>query len=171
METTDSSEWVIPQHKIMKKLDLMEIRIMKLTAEMNIYKEIIEKQNILMEAMHNNVKSLIKKVEKQEENKDEDLKAMVKEIKSSHDKLEENLSSIYFKQRRDNIFWRSYNNKFSNNCNNLMGFKDMLFKHQEKTKNKNKIVSSPKSSSSTPIILKMKKKSNPNTPINVSLIE
>ena len=59
METTDSSEWVIPQHKIMKKLDLMEIRIMKLTAEMNIYKETIEKQNILMEAMHNNVKSLI----------------------------------------------------------------------------------------------------------------
>ena len=48
METSDSSEWVIPQHKIMKKLDLMEIRIMKLTAEMNIYKETIEKQNILI---------------------------------------------------------------------------------------------------------------------------
>ena len=169
METSDSSEWVIPQHKIMKKLDLMEIRIMKLSAEVNLYKEGFEKQNIMMEAMHENIKAVMKKIEKQEENKDEDLKTMIKEIKTSHEKLQDNLSSIYFKQRRDNIFWRSYNNKFSNNCNNLMGFKDMLFKHQEK--NKNKIVSSPKSSSSTPIILKMKKKSNPNTPINVSLIE
>ena len=83
----------------------MEIRIMKLTAEMNIYKETIEKQNVLMEAMHNNIKSIIKKVEKQEENKDEDLKNNGERDKTSHDKLEErNLSSIYFKQRRDNIF-------------------------------------------------------------------
>ena len=177
METSDSSEWVIPQHKIMKKLDLMEIRIMKLTAEMNIYKETFEKQMVLIEVMHNNIKSIIKKVDKQEENKDEDLKTLIKEIKTSHDKLEENLSSIYFKQRRDNIFWRSYNNKFSNNCNNLMGFKDMLFKHQEKTinqnnqNNKNKLISPAKSDKSTPIILKMNRKSNPNTPINISLAE
>ena len=48
METSDSSEWVIPQHKIMKKLDLMEIRIMKLSAELNLYKEGFEKQNIMI---------------------------------------------------------------------------------------------------------------------------
>ena len=39
MEPNDSNEWVIPQHKIMKKLDLMELRIMKLSSELNEYKE------------------------------------------------------------------------------------------------------------------------------------
>ena len=134
MEPNDSNEWVIPQHKITKKLDLMELRIMKLSSELNEYREGFEKQNIMMEVMHNNIKSVVEKIKKQEENKDEDLKTMVKEIKASHEKLEENISSIYFKQRRDNIFWRSYNNKFSNNCNNLMGFKDMLFQNKEQEK-------------------------------------
>ena len=82
----------------------MELRIMKLSSELNEYKEGFEKQNIMMEIMHNNIKSVVEKIKKQEENKDEDLKTMVKEIKASHEKLEENLSSIYFKQRRDNIF-------------------------------------------------------------------
>ena len=58
MEPNDSNEWVIPQHKIMKKLDLMELRIMKLSSELNEYKEGFEKQNILMEVMHNNIKSV-----------------------------------------------------------------------------------------------------------------
>tara|TARA_B100000963_G_scaffold343619_1_gene345647 strand:- start:496 stop:1017 length:522 start_codon:yes stop_codon:yes gene_type:complete len=173
MENSDSSEWVIPQHKIMKKLDLMEIRIMKLSAEMNIYKEGFDRQNILMNAMHKNIKSLMTKIEKQEENKDEDLKTMIKEIKASHEKLEDNLSSIYFKQRRDNIFWRSYNNKFSNNCNNLMGFKEMLFKNKEKGNNelsKHNLISPPKSGESTPVILKMTRKSKPNTPVKATLV-
>jgi hypothetical protein len=165
METSDSSEWVIPQHKIMKKLDLMEIRIMKLSSKYNLYKEGFEKQNIMMEAMHNNIKSLMNKIEK---NKDEDLKRMIKEIQASHDKLEENLSSIYFKQRRDNIFWRSYNNKFSNNCNNLMGFKEMLFKHQETDNkdpiHKNRLMTPTKSGETTPVILKITRKSKPSTP-------
>ena len=123
-----------------------------------------------MEVMHNNIKSVVEKIKKQEENKDEDLKTMVKEIKASHEKLEENLSSIYFKQRRDNIFWRSYNNKFSNNCNNLMGFKDMLFKHQEKETQdfKNKLMTPTTSGETTPIILKISRKSNPSTPITPS---
>lgn len=174
MEPNDSNEWVIPQHKIMKKLDLMELRIMKLSSELNEYKEGFEKQNIMMEVMHNNIKSVVEKIKKQEENKDEDLKTMVKEIKASHEKLEENLSSIYFKQRRDNIFWRSYNNKFSNNCNNLMGFKDMLFKHQEKGKEKqafkNKLITPTQSGETTPVILKISRKSKPSTPSTPSSI-
>ena len=172
MEPNDSNEWVIPQHKIMKKLDLMELRIMKLSSELNEYREGFEKQNIMMEIMHNNIKSVVEKIKKQEENKDEDLKTMVKEIKASHEKLEENLSSIYFKQRRDNIFWRSYNNKFSNNCNNLMGFKDMLFKHQEKGKEKqefkNKVITPTQSGETTPVILKISRKSKPSTPATPS---
>lgn len=172
MEPNDSNEWVIPQHKIMKKLDLMELRIMKLSSELNEYKEGFEKQNIMMEVMHNNIKSVVEKIKKQEENKDEDLKTMVKEIKASHEKLEDNLSSIYFKQRRDNIFWRSYNNKFSNNCNNLMGFKDMLFKHQEKGKEKqefkNKLITPTQSGETTPVILKISRKSKPSTPATPS---
>jgi len=173
METSDSSEWVIPQHKIMKKLDLMEIRIMKLSAELNLYKEGFEKQNIMMEAMHENIRAVMKKIEKQEENKDEDLKTMIKEIKTSHEKLQDNLSSIYFKQRRDNIFWRSYNNKFSNNCNNLMGFKEMLFKNSENGNNKinKKMLTPSKSGETTPVILKMTRKSKPNTPVKASLAE
>lgn len=169
METSDSNEWVIPQHKLMKKLDLMELRIMKLSSELNQYKDGFEKQNIVIDVIHENIKSIMKKIEKQQENKDEDLKTMIKEIKASHEKLEENLSSIYFKQRRDNIFWRSYNNKFSNNCNNLMGFKDMLFKHQEKGKEthefKNKLMTPTKSGESTPVILKISRKSKPTTPV------
>ena len=169
METSDSNEWVIPQHKLMKKLDLMELRIMKLSSELNQYKDGFEKQNIVIDVIHENIKSIMKKIEKQQENKDEDLKTMIKEIKASHEKLEENLSSIYFKQRRDNIFWRSYNNKFSNNCNNLMGFKDMLFKHQEKGKEthefKNKLITPTKSGESTPVILKISRKSKPTTPV------
>ena len=74
METSDSSEWVIPQHKIMKKLDLMELRIMKLSSELVLYKDAYEKQNIMMEVMHNNIKSIMDKIEKQKENKNEDLK-------------------------------------------------------------------------------------------------
>jgi predicted RNase H-like nuclease (RuvC/YqgF family) len=153
----------------MKKLDLMELRIMKLSSELNQYKDGFEKQNIVIDVIHENIKSIMKKIEKQQENKDEDLKTMIKEIKASHEKLEENLSSIYFKQRRDNIFWRSYNNKFSNNCNNLMGFKDMLFKHQEKGKEthefKNKLMTPTKSGESTPVILKISRKSKPTTPV------
>ena len=172
METSDSNEWVIPQHKLMKKLDLMELRIMKLSSELNQYKDGFEKQNIVIDVIHENIKSIMKKIEKQQENKDEDLKTMIKEIKASHEKLEENLSSIYFKQRRDNIFWRSYNNKFSNNCNNLMGFKDMLFKHQEKGKEthefKNKLMTPTKSGESTPVILKISRKSKPTTPVMTS---
>lgn len=171
METSDSNEWVIPQHKLMKKLDLMELRIMKLSSELNQYKDGFEKQNVVIDVMHENIKSIMKKIEKQQENKNEDLKTMIKEIKASHEKLEENLSSIYFKQRRDNIFWRSYNNKFSNNCNNLMGFKDMLFKHQEKDEKqefKNKLMTPTNSGESTPVILKISRKSTssiPSTPI------
>lgn len=171
MEPNDSNEWVIPQHKIMKKLDLMELRIMKLSSELNEYKEGFEKQNIMMEVMHNNIKSVVEKIKKQEENKDEDLKTMVKEIKASHEKLEENLSSIYFKQRRDNIFWRSYNNKFSNNCNNLMGFKDMLFKNKEQEKEmKRKLMTPTQSGETTPVILKISRKSKPSTPVTPSSI-
>ena len=171
MESNDSNEWVIPQHKIMKKLDLMELRIMKLSSELNEYREGFEKQNIIMEAMHNNIKSVVEKIKKQEENKDEDLKTMVKEIKASHEKLEENLSSIYFKQRRDNIFWRSYNNKFSNNCNNLMGFKDMLFKNKEQEKEmKRKLMTPTQSGETTPVILKISRKSKPSTPVTPSSI-
>ena len=180
METSDSSEWVIPQHKIMKKLDLMELRIMKLSSELVLYKDAFEKQNIMIELMHNNIKSIMDKMEKQKENKNEDLKTMIKEIKASHEKLEENLSSIYFKQRRDNMFWRSYNNKFSNNCNNIMGFKDMLFKHQEKGKEKelskethefkNKLITPTKSGESTPVILKLSRRSKPSTPSTPSSI-
>ena len=169
MEPNDSNEWVIPQHKIMKKLDLMELRIMKLSSELNEYKEGFEKQNIILEVMHNNIKSVVEKIKKQEENKDEDLKTMVKEIKASHEKLEENLSSIYFKQRRDNIFWRSYNNKFSNNCNNLMGFKDMLFKNKEQEKEmKRKLMTPTQSGETTPVILKISRKSKPSTPATPS---
>ena len=167
MNQSDSYEWVIPQHKIMKKLDLMEVRIMKLSAELNNYKEGFEKQNLILQSMQQMMKQITHKLEKQEENKDEDLKKMVKEIKTSHDKLEENLSSIYFKQRRDNIFWRSYNNKFSNNCNNIMGFKEMLFKDTEDNKKLQK--ETPKSKESTPVILKMSRRSNPATPVKVSL--
>jgi septal ring factor EnvC (AmiA/AmiB activator) len=166
MEATNSTEWVIPQHKIMKKLDLMELRIMKLSSELHQYKDGFEKQNIMLEVMHNNIRSVIDKIKKQEENKDEDLKTMVKEIKASHAKLEDNLSSIYFKQRRDNIFWRSYNNKFSNNCNNLMGFKDMLFKNKEQEKElRNKLTTPTQSGETTPVILKISRKSKPSTPV------
>ena len=171
MEPNDSNEWVIPQHKIMKKLDLMELRIMKLSSELNEYKEGFEKQNIMMEVMHNNIKSVVEKIKKQEENKDEDLETMVKEIKASHEKLEENLSSIYFKQRRDYIFWRSYNNKFSNNCNNLMGFKDMLFKNKEQENElKRKLMTPTQSGETTPVILKISRKSKPSTPVTPSSI-
>mgnify|MGYP006445990519 CR=1 FL=1 len=64
METTDSNEWVIPQHKIMKKLDLMELRIMKLSSELHQYKDGFEKQNIMLEVMHNNIRSVIDKIKK-----------------------------------------------------------------------------------------------------------
>jgi len=127
MISNDSDEWVIPQHKVIKKLDLMEIRIMKLSSDVNNYKEIIEKQHNVLNTIQDTMNNVLEKVNNQENNRDQDLKVMVQEIKKSHDKLQENLSSIYFKQRRDNIFWRSYNNKFSNNCNNVMGFGEVLF--------------------------------------------
>lgn len=166
MISNDSDEWVIPQHKVIKKLDLMEIRIMKLASDVNSYKDIIEQQNIVLENMQDTINKVLYKVNEQDNNRDEDLKIMVEEIKKSHDKLQENLSSIYFKQRRDNIFWRSYNNKFSNNCNNVMGFGEVLFSGSDdpkKTESANNITKQSQSNPTTPNehtpVLKLKRKS------------
>lgn len=166
MISNDSDEWVIPQHKVIKKLDLMEIRIMKLASDVNNYKETIENQNIIIENLNESVDKILEKLSNHENNRDEDLKIMVEEIKKSHDTLQENLSSIYFKQRRDNIFWRSYNNKFSNNCNNMMGFGNVLFSGSDDpsknikktTKNKN-ISDKPKTPSESTPVLKLRRKS------------
>jgi hypothetical protein len=132
MISSDSNEWIIPQHKIIKKLDLMEVRIMKLASEVNNYKEAMTNQNVVLDNLQDTVDKILHKINTQEQTRDDDLKIMVEEIKKSHDQLQDNLSSVYFKQRRDNIFWRSYNNKFSNNCNNVMGFGDVLFSGSEK---------------------------------------
>ena len=161
MISNDSDEWVIPQHKVIQKLDLMEIRIMKLAADVNSYKDIIEKQNIVLENMQDTINKVLYKVNEQDNNRDEDLKIMVEEIKKSHDKLQENLSSIYFKQRRDNIFWRSYNNKFSNNCNNVMGFGEVLFSGSDVPKKKN--TGNTNNTNNTNNIIKQSH-SNPSTP-------
>ena len=161
MNSSESGEWVIPQHKIMTKLDLMELRLMKLASEVNTYKEELIEQNVVLSNIQDTVTNMQDIMNKQEESKDDDLKTMVKEIKKSHEKLQDNLSSIYFKQRRDNIFWRSYNNKFSNNCNNLMGFKEMLLGSDPSASNKND--STPPSKETTPV-LKMKRRTHPSTP-------
>jgi hypothetical protein len=163
MISNDSDEWVIPQHKVIKKLDLMEIRIMKLASDVNHYKDIIEQQNITLDNMQDTISKVLDKVNERENNRDEDLKVMAEEINKSHDKLQENLSSIYFKQRRDNIFWRSYNNKFSNNCNNVMGFGEVLFSGSDDPKKKK--TGNEQSQSNLPIpnkhtpVLKLKRKS------------
>jgi len=168
MLSRDSSEWVIPQHKIIKKLDLMELRLMKLASELNIYKEELIEQNVVLSNIQDSVNNIQDVVNKREESKDEDLKTMMKKIKKSHDKLQDNLSSIYFKQRRDNMFWRSYNNKFSNNCNNIMGFKEMLLKTGADPSASKNISTSADSKETTPV-LKMKRRSNPATPVKVTL--
>jgi hypothetical protein len=127
MNLSDSAEWEIPQHKIMEKLDLLEIRILRLTKEYSNIRNHVDKQDLIMENIRDNIEKISDKLDEHKEDKVEDLKIMVKEIQKSHATLQENLASIYFKQRRDNIFWRSYNNKFSNNCNNFMGLNTMLF--------------------------------------------
>ena len=55
-----------------------------------------------------------------------------------------------------------------------MGFKDMLFKHQEKGKEKekqefkNKVITPTQSGETTPVILKISRKSKPSTPATPS---
>ncbi len=43
----------------------------------------------------------------------EELKPILHKIKLNNEKITNNISSAFFKQRNDNLFWRSYSNNFS----------------------------------------------------------
>ena len=43
----------------------------------------------------------------------EELKPILQKIKLNNEKITNNISSAFFKQRNDNLFWRSYSNNFS----------------------------------------------------------
>ena len=52
------------------------------------------------------------------------IKPLLKTIKKNNDKISNNLSSAFFKTRKDNLLWRSYNNSFTNN---ILGIPSVLF--------------------------------------------
>ena len=49
-----------------------------------------------------------------------EIKPLLKTIKKNNTKISDNLSSAFFKARKDNLFWRSYNNNF-------LGVSSLLF--------------------------------------------
>jgi hypothetical protein len=88
---------ILEQHKdtISKKL------------EQNIlgYKDIVD--------MLKNNKETLSQIDNVESFKElKKLKPLIETIKTNNQRIEENLANAFFKQRRDNLFWRSYNNNF-----------------------------------------------------------
>jgi len=50
----------------------------------------------------------------------EDIKPMLDKMKNNNKKIKNNLSSAMLKYRNDNLFWRSYSNKFSKNVLDIL---------------------------------------------------
>ena len=52
--------------------------------------------------------------------KNKDIKPMLDQMKNNNNKIKNNLSSAVFRYRNDNLLWRSYSNKFTNNYPNIL---------------------------------------------------
>ncbi len=118
--TDYKDDWEIPglqmNNKLTKIIELLLTQQKEIT-------EIKKNQQILLDKsqksdlQYDGLITILQDTKTQLQNSDtkniEELKPILQKIKLNNEKITNNLSSAFFKQRNDNLFWRSYSNNFT----------------------------------------------------------
>ena len=116
----NNNDWEIPGLQINNKLTkIMELLLkqQKEITEINKNQQILLEKSQKSDLQYDGLITILQDTKTQLQNSDtkniEELKPILQKIKLNNEKITNNLSSAFFKQRNDNLFWRSYSNNFS----------------------------------------------------------
>ncbi len=118
--TDYKDDWEIPglqmNNKLTKIIELLLTQQKEIT-EIKKNQEILLEKSQKSDLQYDGLITILQDTKTQLQNSDtkniEELKPILQKIKLNNEKITNNLSSAFFKQRNDNLFWRSYSNNFS----------------------------------------------------------
>ena len=115
-----NQDWEIPGlqinnklTKIMELLENQQTQIDKIAETQECLLQKSQKVNLQYDELITILQDTKIQLQNTEAKNIEELKPILQKIKLNNEKITNNISSAFFKQRNDNLFWRSYSNNFS----------------------------------------------------------
>ena len=115
-----NQDWEIPGLEINKKLtkitnilEKQQIQINQIAKTQDMILQKSQKFNLQYDELITILQDTKIQLQNTETKNIEELKPILHKIKLNNEKITNNISSAFFKQRNDNLFWRSYSNNFS----------------------------------------------------------
>ena len=115
-----NQDWEIPGlqinnklTKIMELLENQQKQINKIAETQECLLQKSQKVNLQYDELITILQDTKIQLQNTEAKNIEELKPILQKIKLNNEKITNNISSAFFKQRNDNLFWRSYSNNFS----------------------------------------------------------
>ena len=135
-----NDDWEIPGLQINNKLNIIIDMLSKQEKKINNIEEKLENQQQTIEKykkQYNEILTILENTKEILKNSDkktiEEIKPILQKIKLNNEKITNNFSSAIFKQRNDNLFWRSQSHNFATNFCNLSNLGTFLpFKKDKK---------------------------------------
>ena len=128
-----NDDWEIPGLQINNKLNIIIEMLSKQQKSINLIETKLENQEQIIQKSKKQFNEILNILENTKEilkNSDkktiEEIKPILQKIKLNNEKITNNFSSAIFKQRNDNLFWRTQSHNFSKNIcklGNILPFK------------------------------------------------